>query len=336
MQALITGGAGFIGSHLADLLVARGDEVVLLDNFSTGSLRNATRALATRRARITIGDVCDRDVLARAADGADVIFHLAAAVGVRLILEQPLASMHTNLRGIENVLELAARSGQRVLFTSSSEVYGNAASALPLSESGSRTYGSTDTFRWAYAGAKAMGETLALAYHRERAVQAVVVRLFNVTGPRQTGSYGMVVPRFVRQALDGAPITVYGDGEQTRAFAHVGDVVAALAQLVEAPGAAGSVFNLGARASISINELARVVRDATGSSSEIVHVPYVDAYPAGFEEIEKRCPDLERISATIGFTPSRGIDEIVHDIVAWETATSRMLVRSGRAGAIAA
>jgi UDP-glucose 4-epimerase len=320
MRVLITGGAGFIGSHLAELLAAEGDEVVLFDNLSTGSPDNIRPLVDSGRAKLVIGDVCDRTSLAAAGDGCDIVHHLAAAVGVELILQRPLASMRTNLRGIENVLELAAQRSQRVLFTSSSEVYGNAASGSPMRETGSRTYGSTDIFRWAYAGAKAMGETLALAYHRELGVEVVVVRLFNVSGPRQSDSHGMVVPRFVRQAMRGAPITVFGDGRQSRAFAHVADIVEALARLVVEPAASGAVFNLGADREITITDLARLVRRATASRSAIVHVPYAEAYPIGFEEIHKRRPDLSRARDVVGFDASRGIDEIVRDIVLAERA----------------
>lgn len=323
MRVLITGGAGFIGSHLAETLIARGDQVVLFDNLSTGSIENIGRIIESRRAMLFVGDVRDRAAIERASDGCDAIFHLAAAVGVQLILEQPLASMQTNLRGVENVLEVAAWRRMRVLFTSSSEVYGNASSTAPMSESASRTYGSTAISRWAYAGAKAMGESLALAFHRERGLRAVIVRLFNVAGPRQSGSYGMVLPRFVHQAIAGEPITVYGDGSQTRAFAHVHDIVDALARLIDTDSATGSVVNLGSDNVISIDALADLVRRTVGSRSPIVHVSYADAYPSGFEEIRKRCPDLTRARNAVGFAPDRDIATIIDDIVRWERRLAR-------------
>lgn len=323
MRVLITGGAGFIGSHLADTLIARGDDVVIFDNLSTGSLQNIGGVVRSRRGTLIVGDVCDRAALERASEGCDAIYHLAAAVGVQLILAQPIASMQTNLTGVANVLDVASARGTPVLFTSSSEVYGNAADARLLRESDARTYGSTATFRWTYAGAKAMGESMALAYHKERTLPVVVVRLFNVSGPRQSGSYGMVLPRFVRQALACEPVTVYGDGNQSRAFAHVQDIVDSLPQLLGNHTAHGHVFNLGSDNSLSMNRLAEIVIERTGSTSPIVHVPYAEAYPPGFEEIRKRHPDISRARRVVGFAPTRDITSIIEGIVSWERQSAR-------------
>lgn len=315
MKCLVTGGAGFIGSHLAEKLVAAGDEVVVYDNLTTGTFNNLRRLVESPRFRFVEGDILDRRSLDRAMRGCDEVYHLAAAVGVQLILEKPLEAMLVNLRGTENVLDAASQHRARVLFTSSSEVYGCATEGM-MDEDGARTYGSTATSRWAYAGAKAMGESLALAYHRERNLQSVVVRLFNIAGPRQLGNYGMVLPRFARQAVAGEPVTIFGDGRQQRSFLHVADAVDAIVALMKSGEASGRVFNLGSHESVSIATLARIVADAAGSSTPPVHIPYERAYPDGFAEIAKRTPDLRRSEELIGFRARRDLRQIVADVIA--------------------
>jgi UDP-glucose 4-epimerase len=314
MISLITGGAGFIGSHLAERLIAAGDDVIVYDNLATGRCGNLERIRHAPGFRFIEGDIRDQSALERAVEGCDEVYHLAAAVGVRLILERPLEAMLVNLRGTENVLDAASRHGARLLFTSSSEVYGSATEGR-MDEEGPRTYGSTTTSRWAYAGAKAMGESLALAYHRERGLGATIVRLFNVAGPRQLDTYGMVLPRFVRQAVAGEPITIYGDGEQRRSFLHVADAVDAIIRLMRTPEAIGGIFNLGSRESISIGALARLVAAAAGSRVPPVHIPYALAYPDGFAEIAKRTPELRRSEELIGFRPAHDLGSIIEDLI---------------------
>lgn len=314
MKCLVTGGGGFIGSHLVDRLVDEGAEVIVYDNLSTGRLDNLRRRLGSGAIRFIQGDILDCNRLEKAVEGCDEVYHLAAAVGVQLILEKPLEAMLVNLRGTENVLDAASRHGARLLFTSSSEVYGSAGEGV-MEEDGVRTYGSTATSRWAYAGAKAIGESLALAYHRQREMESVVVRLFNVAGPRQRDTYGMVLPRFVRQALAGEPITIFGDGRQRRSFLHVADAVDAIVALMRSKGTEGGIFNLGSRESVSIGRLARIVATAAGSSIPPVHIPYERAYPAGFAEIIRRTPDLSRSEEAIGFTATRDLRQIVAEII---------------------
>jgi nucleoside-diphosphate-sugar epimerase len=314
MRYLITGGAGFIGSHLADRLIGRGDEVVVLDDLSTGSLRNVTHLEGDPRFMLVRGSVLDHPSVSELVDEAEVVVHLAAAVGVKLIVERPLESLLTNIRGTEVVLDAAASSGRTILITSTSEIYGKNASG-PLHEDADRILGSPFKARWSYSTSKAVDEILARAYWRDRGVPSIVARLFNCVGPRQTGEFGMVLPRFVRQALEGDDLTVYGDGRQRRCFCHVVDAVGALVALLDHPGAVGDVFNVGAPYELSINRLARIVIDAVGSTSSVVHVPYEEAYEEGFEDMERRVPDISKIQALTGWRPTLGLDRIVADVV---------------------
>jgi len=317
MRYLITGGAGFIGSHLADRLLGRGDEVVGLDDLSTGAARNVEHLAEDPRFRLVRGSILDADALEALVAEADVVVHLAAAVGVKLIVEKPLQSLITNIRGTEIVLETAARSGSKVLLTSTSEIYGKNAKG-PLHEEDDRILGSPFKARWSYSTSKAVDEIFARAYWRDRGVPTIVGRLFNCVGPRQTGEFGMVVPTFVRQALAGQDLTVFGDGEQRRSFCHVLDTVGALVALLDHPDAVGDVFNVGAPQELSMNELARMVIDAVGSSSRVVHIPYDEAYEEGFEDMERRVPDISKIRALTGWEPTLGLDRIVADVVAFE------------------
>ncbi len=314
MRYLITGGAGFIGSHLADHLIGRGDDVVALDDLSTGSLRNVAHLEDDPRFRLVRGTILDHPSVAELVEDADVIVHLAAAVGVKLIIERPLESLLTNIRGTEIVLDTAASAGRTILITSTSEIYGKNASGA-LQEDADRILGSPFVARWSYSTGKAVDEILARAYWRDRDVPTIVARLFNCVGPRQTGEFGMVLPRFARQALAGEDLTVYGDGQQRRCFCHVFDAVDALVALLDHPGAVGDVFNVGAPHELSINDLARTVIDRVGSTSRIVHIPYEDAYEEGFEDMERRVPDLTKIQALTGWRPALGLDRIVADVV---------------------
>jgi UDP-glucose 4-epimerase len=319
MRYLITGGAGFIGSHLADRLIGRGDEVVVLDDLSTGSLRNVAHLEGDPRFMLVRGSVLDHPSVGELVDEAEVVVHLAAAVGVKLIVERPLESLLTNLRGTEIVLDAAASSGRTILIASTSEIYGKNASG-PLHEDADRILGSPFVARWSYSTSKAVDEILARAYWRDRGVPSIVARLFNCVGPRQTGEFGMVLPRFVRQALEGDDLTVYGDGQQRRCFCHVVDAVGALVALLDHPGAVGDVFNVGAPYELSINRLARIVIDAVGSTSSVVHIPYEEAYEEGFEDMERRVPDISKIQALTGWQPTLGLDRIVADVVQSERA----------------
>lgn len=315
MRCLVTGGAGFIGSHLTEHLLELGHEVVVLDDFSTGSERNLARSSRHERLTVVRGSICDADVVQRCMDGADAVYHLAAAVGVFTILSKTLDSLHTNLRGAETVLEAARKSGARVLVASTSEVYGKN-TKLGLTEDDDRILGSPLKSRWSYAEAKALDETLAYTYAMEHGLGAVIVRPFNTVGPRQTGTYGMVIPRFVSQALAGEPLTVFGSGAQIRCFCHVRDVVPALVALLADPTAHGKVFNLGSSEQVTIGELALRVRTATGSHSEIVHVPYEQAYGPGYEDMQRRVPDCGRAREQVGFAPRRNLDDILASVIA--------------------
>ncbi|HBY95018.1 MAG: GDP-mannose 4,6-dehydratase [Ardenticatenaceae bacterium] len=310
MDALVTGGAGFIGSHLAEALLARGDTVYIIDDLSTGSIRNIDHLKSNPRFHYTIDKVENVPVVAELVDRADVVFHLAAAVGVRLVVESPVRTIETNLRGTEIILEQANKKKRPVFFASTSEVYGKR-EQQPCCEDDDLIIGPTTKGRWSYACSKAMDEFLALAYCRERGLPVVIGRFFNTVGPRQTGRYGMVLPTFVRQALSARPITVYGDGEQTRCFGDVGDVVRAVISLVETPAAASEVFNIGNDQEITINRLAECVKHVAGSASPIVHIPYDQAYAQGFEDMRRRVPDLSKIRRVIGYEPKVETDEII-------------------------
>ncbi|HET7590141.1 MAG TPA: NAD-dependent epimerase/dehydratase family protein [Solirubrobacterales bacterium] len=314
MRYLITGGAGFIGSHLADALVSRGDEVLVLDDLSTGRLENLELCMGTGSMEFVEGSILDEELVDRCTGETDVCLHLAAAVGVERILERPLDSLIRNVRGSDVVISSVVRSGGKILVASSSEVYGKNNSG-PLEETSDRILGPPSTSRWAYSTAKAFSEVLANAYACEQQAESIVVRFFNTVGPRQTGSYGMVLPRFVQQALSGEPLTVYGDGTQTRCFTHVSDVTAAVLSLCGEEAAVGKTFNIGSPNEISILELAQRVLERTGSGSEIVLVPYETAYPEGFEEIGRRHPELTRIGRIAGWAPRHTIDEMIDDVI---------------------
>ena len=318
-RVLITGGAGFIGSHLTDVLLARGDEVVVLDNLSTGRLQNLDQAGSNGGFRFVHGSVLDELVVDELMHECEVVVHLAAAVGVKLIVDKPLRSLTTNIRGSEIVIEAAHRYRRKVLITSTSEIYGKN-SAGPLSETADRVLGSPAVARWAYSAAKGIDEVLAFAYYKERGLPAVVVRLFNTVGPRQSPAYGMVIPRLVRQALDDQPLTVYGDGSQTRCFCHIADVVTALVALLDAPDAVGEVFNVGSTSEISISDLAELIIRRSRSRSEISLIPYDEAYESGFEDMSRRVPDITKIRQLIGWSPKRDLNEILDDIIAEVTA----------------
>jgi UDP-glucose 4-epimerase len=314
---LITGGAGFIGSHLAEALLARGDAVHVLDDLSTGSLRNIEALKAHPRFRCTVDSLFNEPLTAERIDSCDAVFHLAAAVGVRLIVESPVRTIETNVRGTEIVLKLAAKKGRPVLLASTSEVYGKS-EKVPYAEDDDHVLGPTTRGRWSYAASKLVDEFLALSYGKEKGLPIVIARLFNTVGPRQTGRYGMVIPSFVRQALAGGPLTVYGDGKQSRCFADVGDVVGALVRLMDEPRARGQVFNVGNDEEITIRALAERVIARAGAKAEIRHVPYDEAYEAGFEDMRRRVPDLRKIKALIGYAPTNGIDAILDRVIAHE------------------
>ena len=314
MRVLITGGAGFIGSHLSDAYVARGDEVFCIDDLSTGSIDNIAHLKKHPRYHYTIDSVHNQPVVAELIDQCDVVFHLAAAVGVKLIVESPVRTIETNVRGTEVVLSQANKKKKKVLVASTSEVYG-LSTEVPFREDGNLVMGATTKGRWSYACSKAIDEFLALAYWREKKLPTVVVRLFNTVGPRQTGQYGMVIPTFVRQALAGRPITVYGDGNQTRCFGYVGDVVGALAGLMDREEAVGQVFNIGSNEEVSIMQLAGRVKELTGAKSEIVTVPYDEAYEEGFEDMPRRVPDTSKVARLTGFRPTVTLDEILQSVI---------------------
>jgi UDP-glucose 4-epimerase len=315
MRTLVTGGAGFIGSHLVESLLSAGHEVVVLDDLSTGRLENLA-AIPPGSFRFVQGSVVDEDVVEALTRDVDEVYHLAAAVGVFTIQERTLDSLRVNLRGTETVVDAAARHGARLLLASTSEVYGKNAT-VGLREDDDRLLGSPLKSRWSYAEAKAIDETLTAQYVQHHGLRGVIVRLFNTVGPRQTGRYGMVIPRFVAQGLAGEPITVYGDGRQSRCFAHVLDVVGALARLLPHPGAAGGVFNIGNPEQVSIQELALRVIDRTGSSSSILHVRYEDVYGSGYEDMERRVPNCDRVRDLIGWTPRWALDDIIDSVTAF-------------------
>lgn len=314
MRVLITGGSGFIGSHLADALIGRGDEVFIIDDLSTGSIENIGHLKSNRRFHYTIDSVHNYPVLAELVDQCDVVFHLAAAVGVRLIVESPVRTIETNVRGTEIVLSVANKKKKKVMIASTSEVYG-LSDQVPFREDGNLVMGATTKGRWSYACSKAIDEFLALAYWREKKLPTVIVRLFNTVGPRQTGQYGMVIPTLVKQALSGRPLTVFGTGQQTRCFAYVGDVVAALIALMEHKEAVGQVFNIGSNEEVSIEAVAKRILALTNSTSEIVHIPYDEAYEEGFEDMPRRVPDISKAHALIGFKPRLPLDGILQQVI---------------------
>jgi UDP-glucose 4-epimerase len=314
MRILITGGAGFIGSHLAEALLGGGHEVFALDDLSTGSIDNIAHLKGRPGFHYTIDTVFNEPLVAEMVDRADVVFHLAAAVGVKLIVEKPVHTIETNVHGTEVILNHAAKKKKLVFIASTSEVYGKS-TQVPFREDADLVMGATTRHRWAYACSKALDEFLALAYWKEQKQPVIVMRFFNTVGPRQTGQYGMVVPTFVRQALHNEPITVFGDGTQQRSFTYVGDVVEALLKLMVTPGAIGQVYNVGNTEEVTIRQLAERIKAKTGSRSEIVLIPYDQAYEAGFEDMPRRVPDLTKINQAIGYVPRVKLDEIIERVV---------------------
>ncbi len=323
MRVLITGGAGFIGSHLAEKYLERGDEVSIIDDLSTGSIENIRHLKNNPSFDYTIDTVHNQPVVAELVDGCDVVFHLAAAVGVKLIVESPVRTIETNVHGTEVVLAQANKKKRKVLIASTSEVYG-LSNAVPFREDGNLVLGATSKGRWSYACSKAIDEFLALAYWREKKLPTVVVRLFNTVGPRQTGQYGMVVPTFVKQALAGRPITVYGDGRQSRCFGFVGDVVDALVRLMDEERAVGEVFNIGSNEEVTITELAERVKGLSNSTSEIVYMPYEEAYEAGFEDMPRRIPDITKVSQLVGFRPRMDLNGILESVIAFQSGRNKV------------
>jgi UDP-glucose 4-epimerase len=316
LRVLITGGAGFIGSHLSDAYLQRGDEVSVIDDLSTGSIDNIQHLKSNPKFQYTIDSVHNQPVTAELVDQSDIVIHLAAAVGVKLIVESPVRTIETNVRGTEVVLALANKKQKRVLIASTSEVYG-LSTDVPFKEDGNLVMGATTKGRWSYACSKAIDEFLALAYWREKKLPTTIVRLFNTVGPRQTGRYGMVIPTFVKQALAGRPITVYGNGKQTRCFGYVGDVVGALIKLMDTSESVGQVFNIGSSEEISILQLAEKVKKLTNSSSEIVFVPYDEAYEEGFEDMPRRVPDTSKINKLVDFKPEITLDGILETVISF-------------------
>ena len=317
MRYLVTGGAGFIGSHLVDVLLGRGDSVDVLDDLSTGNPRNLGHLRGDDRLSIHEGSVLDQIVVDTLVARADVVVHLAAAVGVQLILAKPLESLITNIRGTEILLDACARHSRKVMVASTSEIYGKNGHG-PMREDSDRVLGSPLNARWSYSTAKAVDEILAYNYWLERGIPTIIIRLFNCVGPRQTGAYGMVMPRLVRQALNGEDLTVYGDGEQRRCFCHVLDTVGAIVALLDHPGSVGDVFNVGSPNETTINDLAQTVIDLTGSASPVVHIPYSEAYPRGFEEMDRRIPDTTKLETLTGWKPARALRQSVLDVIEYE------------------
>ena len=311
MRVFITGGAGFIGSHLADHYVTAGHEVTLLDNFSTGSQTNIAHLEGT--VKIVDGDIRNIELIESLTQDSDLVLHMAAALGVNTILESPLESMSTNITGSEVVLLAAAKYNKRIIIASTSEIYGKNPKQ-PLSETDDRVVGAPQKIRWTYSDAKAIEEAMAFALHQEKKLAVTTVRLFNTVGPRQTGRYGMVVPRFVQAALKNEPVTIYGDGTQSRVFCHVADAVKAIATIANTSSTIGDVYNVGGTGEVSIKELAEKVIAVTGSKSTITYTPYSDAYPAGFEDIQRRVPDISKIKSAIGWSPANDLHQIISDI----------------------
>lgn len=335
MKVLITGGAGFIGSHLAERYLASGDSVYVIDDLSTGSVENIRHLKTHKRFEYFIDSVENRQLTAELVDDCDVIFHLAAAVGVRLIVESPVRTIETNVRTTELVLNLAAKKKKRVLVTSTSEVYGKR-TQMPFREDDDLLMGPSSKGRWSYACSKALDEFLALAYWKEKRVPTTVVRLFNTVGPRQTGRYGMVVPNFAMQALQNENITIFGDGTQRRCFLHVSDAVDALMAIMVESSAVGEVYNVGSPEEITIRSLAEKVKAMTASSSKIVMIPYEEAYEEGFEDMLRRVPDISKVNALTGFAPQYGLDKILKDVISYTrgrlAADGRLPVAAGGNG----
>ncbi|MEO8199514.1 MAG: GDP-mannose 4,6-dehydratase [Gemmatimonadota bacterium] len=324
MKVFITGGAGFIGSHMTEQLLNRGDKVIILDDLSTGQMDNIGHLVGRQGFEYRVGSAIDAPLVSELVDRSDVTIHLAAAVGVRLIVERPVHTIETNVRGTEVVLNAAAKKQKLVVLASTSEVYGKGVK-IPFSEDDDLKLGSTMHSRWAYACSKALDEWLALAYLSEKKVPVIISRFFNTVGPRQTGRYGMVLPSFVAQALANEPIQVYGSGEQSRCFGHVHDAVEAVLRLIDTPAAVGQVFNVGTEREVTINKLAEMVRDAAGSQSSIVHIPYNEAYAVGFEDLERRVPDTRKLEKATGYKFTRTLEQIIADVVAEQRA--RLVVR---------
>lgn len=324
MRILITGGAGFIGSHLAEVLLEKNHDVTVIDDLSTGSMENISHLKRDVRFEYHLDTIFNRQLVAELVDLADVVFHLAASVGVHNIVQSPVRTIENNVRGSEIVLEMAAKKNKRVLLTSTSEVYGKS-TKFPFSEEDDLIMGPTFKGRWSYACSKAIDEFLALAYYHERKLPVTIVRLFNTVGPRQTGRYGMVLPTFARQALNDEPVTVFGTGEQSRCFGHVDDVVRGIVSCAFSESTIGQVFNLGATEEITMNELASRVIKAAGSKSPVVHVPYADAYHPGFEDMERRIPDIRKASAYFGYAPTYSLNDIIESVVGWAATNKRRM-----------
>ncbi|NQT46150.1 MAG: GDP-mannose 4,6-dehydratase [Candidatus Omnitrophica bacterium] len=314
MKVLITGGAGFIGSHLAEKLIERGDEVYIIDNLSTGRLENIKHLAKNENFHYTIDSIMNEKAMDNLASKCEHIYHLAAAVGVKLIMDKPIETIETNVRGTEIVLKVANRYKCKVLIASTSEIYGNHV-LHSLHEDDNRVMGSVKKRRWAYAASKATDEFLALAYYDEKKLPVVITRFFNTVGPRQTGTYGMVIPNFIQDALLDKPITVYGDGDQSRSFTYVGDVVDAVIKLMSHPDAVGNIFNIGSEEEITINELASKVKEMAASKSAITHIPYEEVYGKGFEDMRKRVPNINRIKELIGYKSTADIDMIIKSVI---------------------
>ena len=322
MRYLITGGAGFIGCHLAEKLLSAGHSVTVIDDLCTGSNQNIDRLKAMRGFNYVFESIFNRHLLAELIDDADAVFHLAASVGVRLIVESPVRTIENNVKGTEAVLEFANKKQKKVLITSTSEVYGKS-TKIPFTEEDDLVMGGTQKGRWSYACSKAIDEFLALAYWKEKGLPVVIARLFNTVGPRQTGRYGMVLPSFVRAALAGKPLTVFGDGTQSRCFCHVKDTVGALAKLIEHPDAVGEIFNVGSEEEISIGELAELVKAMTRSASPIQYIPYDQAYEAGFEDMQRRVPDTSKVKNLVGFRTTHNTGEIVQSVIDYFSAAEK-------------
>ena len=316
MKILITGGAGFIGSHLATRLLELEHEVFVFDDLSTGRLKNLAHIQPNPRLIVREGSVLDFGTIEPLIERCDEVYHLAAAVGVRLVMDKPVETIMTNVRGTEVILELCRKHSKKILLASTSEVYGKNKDG-PLGEDDDRILGSTKKQRWAYANTKTLDEFLALAYHNDYGLPIVIARLFNTVGPRQTGRYGMVIPNFVRAALEGEPIRVFGSGMQSRCFAHVNDVVGGLISLMAHPGAIGDIFNIGNNEETTIGELALRVKEMSGSSSEVLHISYQEAYGDGYEDMERRVPDLTKIANLIGYKPTAGLEEILNSVIGY-------------------